>query len=306
MKERPAKNVAASVRQRLLNLSRDRNEPFDLVLVRYGLERFLYRIGISPFAKNFMLKGALLFLVWGQDDHRPTRDADLLAAGSNDLREMEETFKKICAITGDDGIVFDAGTVRAQEIAEEKAYTGIRVNFIGRLDGAKIPMQFDIGFGDAVTPGPESIEYPVLLDFPSPTLRAYPVYTVVSEKFHAMVLLGMQNSRMKDFYDTYVMCRAFEFDGPVLSDAISATFDRRKTPLPDGIPVALTGEFADSQPKKTQWQAFIRRNRLPAQLTLAEAIAEIRQFVMPVVEVLNRLNRLAATWNAGGPWMKKK
>jgi hypothetical protein len=306
MKERPAKNVAASVRQRLLNLSRDRNEPFDLVLVRYGLERFLYRIGISPFAKNFMLKGALLFLVWGQDDHRPTRDADLLAAGSNDLREMEETFKKICAITGDDGIVFDAGTVRAQEIAEEKAYTGIRVNFIGRLDGAKIPMQFDIGFGDAVTPGPESIEYPVLLDFPSPTLRAYPVYTVVSEKFHAMVLLGMQNSRMKDFYDTYVMCRAFEFDGPVLSDAISATFDRRKTPLPDGIPVALTGEFADSQPKKTQWQAFIRRNRLPAQLTLAEAIAEIRQFVMPVVEVLNRQNRLAATWNAGGPWMKKK
>jgi hypothetical protein len=120
MKERAGKNVAASVRQRLLNLSKDRNEPFDLVLVRYGLERFLYRIGTSPFAKNFMLTGALLFLVWGKDDHRPTRDADLLAAGSNDLREMEQTFKKICAIPGDDGIVFDAGTVSAQEIAEEK------------------------------------------------------------------------------------------------------------------------------------------------------------------------------------------
>lgn len=140
MKERPAKNVAASVRQRLLNLSRDRNEPFDLVLVRYGLERFLYRIGISPFAKNFMLKGALLFLVWGQDDHRPTRDADLLAAGSNDLREMEETFKKICAITGDDGIVFDAGTVRAQEIAEEKAYSAraVRIQPAGLRDLAAV------------------------------------------------------------------------------------------------------------------------------------------------------------------------
>jgi hypothetical protein len=183
MSSQAKKNIAASVRQRLLNLSKDRKEPFDLVLVRYGLERFLYRIGASPFAKNFMLKGALLFLVWGQDEHRPTRDADLLAAGSNDLHEMEETFKKICAIPVDDGIVFDADTVRAQEIAEEKAYTGIRVNFVGRLDGAKIPMQFDIGFGDAVTPGPENIEYPALLDFPPPTLRAYPIYTVVAEKF---------------------------------------------------------------------------------------------------------------------------
>jgi hypothetical protein len=305
MKERPGKNVAASVRQRLLNLSKDRNEPFDLVLVRYGLERFLYRIGISPFAKNFMLKGALLFLVWGQDDHRPTRDADLLAAGSNDLREMEETFKKICAITGDDGIDFDASTVRAQEIAEEKAYTGIRVNFIGQLDGAKIPMQFDIGFGDAVTPGPESIDYPTLLDFPPPKLRAYPVYTVVSEKFHAMVLLGMQNSRMKDFYDTYVMCRAFEFDGPVLSDAISATFDRRKTPLPEGVPVALTGEFADSPAKKTQWQAFLRRNKLADKQALGEVLAEIRGFVMPVVEALNQKKKLAASWKPGSSWTGK-
>ena len=306
MKERLGKNVAASVRQRLLTLSKDRNEPFDLVLVRYGLERCLYRIGISPFAKNFMLKGALLFLVWGQDDHRPTRDADLLAAGSNDLRQMEETFKKICTIPVDDGIVFDAGTVRAQEIAEEKAYTGIRLNFVGRLDGAKIPMQFDIGFGDAVTPGPESIEYPALLDFPPPTLRAYPIYTVVAEKFHAMVLLGMQNSRMKDFYDVLAMSRAFEFDGAVLSEAISATFVRRKTPLPEGIPVALTGEFADSPAKKTQWQAFLRRSRPADKLALGEAIAEIRRFVMPVVEALNQKEKLTAKWKAGGSWNDKK
>lgn len=306
MKVEAKKNLAASVRERLLNIARKSGEPFDLVLVRYALERFLYRVTKSGFANRFMLKGALLYHVWGQDAYRPTRDGDLLASGSSDLREMEKTFREICGVTFEDGIAFNAGSVRAQEIAEEKAYSGIRVNFVAHLAGAKIPVQFDIGFGDAVTPGPQQVRYPALLDFPAPELRAYPVETVVAEKFHAMVVLGMQNSRMKDFYDLWAFSGRFEFDGEVLSDAIAATFARRKTPLPDAVPLALSAEFSDSQPKKTQWQAFIRRNRLPAQLTLAEAIAAIHRFVMPAVEELNRKSRLAATWKAGGPWMKKK
>ena len=296
------KNVAASVRQRLLNISKERGDPFDLVLVHYGLERFLYRIAVSRFADRFMLKGALLFHVWGQDAYRPTRDGDLLAAGANDLREMEKTFQEICGVPFDDGIVFDAGTVRVQEIAEEKAYTGIRVNFIARLDGAKIPMQFDIGFGDAVTPGPESIDYPTLLDFPAPKLRAYPVYTVIAEKFHAMVVLGMQNSRMKDFYDLDAMSRRFEFDGKVLSDAVSATFSRRKTPLPDASPVALSDEFSSDQAKQRQWQAFVRRNKLSSDLSLRNLTSAIQEFVMPVIERLRDGKKLAATWKPGGPW----
>lgn len=305
MKVEVKKNLAASVRERLLNIARKSGEPFDLVLVRFALERFLYRIGKSGFADRFMLKGALLYHVWGQDAYRPTRDGDLLASGSSDLRDMEKTFRQICGVAFEDGITFEAGSVRAQEMAEEKAYSGIRVNFVAHLAGAKIPVQFDIGFGDAVTPGPERVQYPALLDFPAPELRAYPVQTVVAEKFHAMAVLGMQNSRMKDFYDLWALSRRFEFDGEILSDAMAATFARRKTPLPDAVPLALSAEFSDSQPKKTQWQAFIRRNRLPAQLTLVEVIAEIHRFVMPVVEELNRKNRLAATWKAGGPWMKK-
>ena len=254
-----------------------------------------------------MLKGALLYYVWGEDAYRPTRDGDLLASGSSDLRDMEETFKKICGIVFEDGIVFEADSVRAQEIAEEKAYSGIRVNFVAHLAGANIPVQFDIGFGDAITPGPERIQYPVLLGFPAPELRAYPVQTVVAEKFHAMVVLGMQNSRMKDFYDLWVISRRFEFDGAVLSDAISATFVRRKTPLPESLPVALSGEFADSPAKRGQWRAFVRKNQLAGtELGLGNVVTAIRDFVMPVVDAVRQREKLTDVWKPGGPWTNKK
>lgn len=307
MKTQAKKNIAASVRQRLLNISKENGEPFDLVLVRFALERFLYRIALSPFADRFLLKGALLFFVWGQDAYRPTRDGDLLASGSCDLGDMEKTFKQICGIVFEDGIDFEAGSVRAQEIAEEKAYSGIRVNFVARLDNARIPVQFDIGFGDAVTPGPERIQYPALLDFPAPELGAYPTYTVVAEKFHAMVVLGMQNSRMKDFYDLWAMSRRFEFDGAILSDAISATFSRRKTPLPERAPVALSREFADSPAKGNQWKAFTRKNQLTGEeLALGDLLAAIGVFVMPVVVALQRKEKFAETWKPSGPWTEKK
>jgi predicted nucleotidyltransferase component of viral defense system len=307
MKTEVKKNLAASVRERLLNIAKKSGEPFDLILVRYALERFLYRIAISPFADRFMLKGALLFFVWVHDSYRPTRDGDLLASGSSELRDMEKTFKQICGVAFEDGIVFEAESVRAQEIAEDKAYSGIRTNFVAHLAGAKIPVQFDIGFGDAVTPGPDRIRYPALLEFPAPELRAYPVQTVVAEKFHAMVVLGMQNSRMKDFYDLWLISRRFEFDVTVLSGAISATFVRRKTPLPEGIPVALSSEFADSPGKGAQWRAFVRKNQLAgAELALGEVITAIRDFVMPVVGATRRGEKLKHTWKLGGPWIKTK
>jgi hypothetical protein len=302
MSKRVKKNLGASVRERLRNISRNNGEPFDLVLVRFALERFLYRMSVSRFADRFLLKGALLYVVWGQDAYRPTRDGDLLAFGSSDLGEMVQTFREICGIGFEDGIEFEPGSVGAEEIAEEKAYRGIRVKFVAHLAGAEIPVQFDIGFGDAVTPGPETIQYPALLDFPVPTLRAYPIYTVIAEKFHAMILLGMQNSRMKDFYDIYAMSRRFEFDGKVLSDAISATFSRRKTPLPTGNPVALSGEFMGNEAKQRQWQAFVRKNRLGSEMKPGDITNAIRGFIMPIVDSLGTGAKPPSIWKPGGPW----
>jgi len=279
------KDPAASIRQRLLNLAKERGENFDLMLVRYALERFLYRLGASRHKDRFLLKGALLFLVWGMNEHRPTRAADLLGFGASDLKTLVEIFREISGMTFEDGIVYDPATVDAAEIAEDKAYIGARVSFRATLAGARIPVQVDIGFGDAVTPEPVAIEYPVLLDTPAPQLRAYPVYTVIAEKFHAMVLLGEQNSRMKDFYDLWAISRKFELDPAVVASAVAATFERRKTPLPESEPVALSRRFAESDAKKRLWQAFSRRNGLPTDgVTLAQAQEAISKMIYPALK----------------------
>lgn len=194
-----SKDLAASVRARLLNIAKAEGSNFDQVLVRYALERFLYRLGRSPHADRFLLKGALLFTLWYDMPHRPTRDADLLGFGPSDLESIGRTFRDIASIAVDDGITFDSGSVSAEEIRKEAGYAGARVVMTGNLAGARCRTQIDIGFGDAVTPGPVQSEYPVLLeDIPAPRLRTYPVYTVVSEKLHAIALLGMTNSRVKD------------------------------------------------------------------------------------------------------------
>lgn len=298
------KNVAASVRQRLLNLSKASGEPFDLVLVRYALERFLFRLSISPFADQFVLKGALLYVVWGNDSYRPTRDGDLLAFGPGEVTRIEMSFKEISGIECEDGIVFDADSMRAVEIAEENVYSGIRTTFVARLERAKIPVQFDIGFGDVITPAAEQIAYPTLLEFPGPALRAYPVYTVLSEKLEAMVKFGMQNSRMKDFYDLWVLPRRFELNGDILANAVSATFARRRTSLPHAIPDGLTRQFADAPAKAAQWTAFLRKNRLPAETELRDVQASIEALVMPVLIALRRGEKFTSTWKPGGPWVE--
>lgn len=280
------KNLAASVRQRLLNVAKKRGDAFDLILARYALERLLYRLSVSPHGQRFLLKGALMFMVWGVDDHRPTRDADLLGFGDNDPAVLATAFKEICVIPCEDGIVFDPNSVAAAPIAEEKIYTGVRVTMRAELAGAKIPVQVDIGFGDAVTPEPESVDYPVLLDAPAPKLRAYPVATVVAEKLHAMTVLGLGNTRMKDFHDLRVIGERFVIETDLLARAIAATFERRKTPLPDGPPEALGAGFAADKAKQAQWAAFLRRNRLDEKThSLADCQAAIAKLVLPALKL---------------------
>jgi Nucleotidyl transferase AbiEii toxin, Type IV TA system len=280
------KNLAASVRQRLLNVAKQRRDEFDLILARYALERLLYRLSVSPHGEGFLLKGALLFAVWGVDDHRPTRDADLLGSGDSDPAALTALFREVCAVPCEDGISFDPDSVAAAPIAEDKIYPGVRVTLRAKLAGARIPVQIDIGFGDAVTPAPERVDYPVLLDAPAPKLRAYPVATVVAEKFHAMTVLGMGNSRMKDFHDLRVIASRFEIETGLLAGAIAATFERRKTSLPGDAPVALCAEFAADKAKLAQWAAFLRRNRLDGRHhSLGECQAAISKLVLPALKI---------------------
>lgn len=240
-----SKDLAASVRARLLNLAKAEGSDFNGMLVRYALERLLYRMSRSAHADNFLLKGALLFTLWYDMPHRPTRDVDLLGFGASDLASLEETFREIASIDADDGIVFDPATVNAQEIRKDAGYAGARIILAAELARAKCKVQVDIGFGDAVTPTPVPASYPVLIaDFPAPRLRTYPVYSVIAEKLHAIALLGMANSRMKDYLDLWVMLDRETLDSALLSKAIAATFSRRGMDVPVNLPIGLTDEFA--------------------------------------------------------------
>lgn len=300
------RNIAASVRQRLLNLAHGANEPFDLVLVRYALERLLYRLSVSEFQDRFVLKGALLFALWGHADHRPTRDADLLGFGPGDPAHIESVFRQLSSMAFEDGITYDPGTVKAEPIAEDKVYAGIRVTLQAGLDGARIPVQFDIGFGDVVTPAAERAEYSALLDFPPPVLQTYPVYTVIAEKFHAIVVLGAENSRMKDFYDLWTIARRFELDGAILRQALAATFERRATPVPARTPFALTPAFASDDVKRAQWSGFVRKSRLKADRPpLSDIQGAISDLVMPAVTSIHAEKPFDVWWQPGGPWKSR-
>jgi hypothetical protein len=270
------RNLAASVRDRLKQHADAANEDFNLTLTRYGLERLLYRLSVSRHAPSFLLKGALLFSLWYDHPHRPTRDADLLAFGSKDIDTLVATFREICAIAGEDGIVFDGAAIRGAEIRKSTGYGGVRINIPGTLAAARIALQIDIGFGDAVTPGPQEVSYPVLLDdLPAPRLRAYPKHTVIAEKFHAICLLGMTNTRMKDYFDLDVLLQESDFEAADLRRAIEATFQRRQTPLPTNLPAGLSEAFAADATKEAQWKAFLKKNRLPS-VDFHDVVARLR------------------------------
>jgi hypothetical protein len=302
-KDRP-KNMAASVRARLTALARDRKEEFQLVLTQYAIERLLYRLTRTVHAGEFVLKGAVLFRLWADSPHRPTRDLDLLGRGEPSIERLAAVFRDVCAAAvEDDGLVFDPETVAVGRIKEDQEYEGVRVECVVKLGQARIDLQVDVGFGDAVTPGPVTVKYPALLDLPAPELAAYPRETVVAEKFQAMVSLGIANSRMKDFFDVWVLARSFGFGGPVLADAIRATFARRKTPVPAAPPLALTAEFGTEKSKVVQWQAFLKKGRLDAGgATLAQVCEFLAGFMMPPAQAVAGGTGFGHDWTAGGPW----
>ena len=247
-----------------------------MTLTHYGLERLLYRLSVSEHAANFLLKGALLFTLWYDVAHRPTRDADLLGFGADDVDTAIKTFRQICQTPAQDGVVFDPDSVKGAIIRKEAGYGGVRIDIQATLDGARIALQVDIGFGDAVTPAPQSIIYPVLLeDFPAPQLRAYPKYTVVAEKFHAVCLLGLANTRMKDYFDLWVLLDDATLDPSEVRRAIEATFERRKMPMPTTVPVGFTEAFAEDPTKQTQWKAFLKKNLLNP-IVLADVVNKLR------------------------------
>ncbi len=266
-----------SIRARLLNRARADRVEFQQLLTRFALERLLYRLSISTHRDQFLLKGALLFNLWYSAPHRATRDVDFLGFGSDDLTRLESVFRDLCELAVADGIVFDPQSVRAVEIRLHANYGGIRVNLVGTLAGARCPVQADIGFGDAVTPDPEESTYPTLLaDLPTPNLRVYPKPTVIAEKFHAIVELGMENSRMKDYFDLWVLLRDPDIDRSLVAKAIRATFERRQTMIPSDTPIGLSLDFSADALKQSQWRAFATRNGLQVP-ELAEVVAQLRE-----------------------------
>ncbi|AMV15238.1 TPA: nucleotidyl transferase AbiEii/AbiGii toxin family protein [Legionella pneumophila] len=274
------KNIGESLRSRLKNIAVKEGSDFNAVLTRYGLERMLYRIGESEYSNQFLLKGALLFNLWYDMPHRPTKDIDLLGFGDNDMAYIKQTFSKICSISADDGISFLSESVTVNTIKKDGGYTGARVELFGELAKAKIKIQIDIGYGDAVTPRPIDAHYPVLLsDLPAPKIRTYPIYTVIAEKLHAIAFLGMANSRLKDYLDLYVLLNNEQLDNQILAKAIQATFNRRGMTLPEALPIGLTDEFANDPTRESMWKAFLRKNELE-QKSLTEVIVVIRNLIL--------------------------
>ena len=273
-------NVSASVRARLLKIAKERNQPFQLLLTRYALERLLYRLSMTEHRERFVLKGAMLTTTWFEAPFRPTRDLDLLGFGDPDPDAMLGAFREICAVALDDGVIFDAAALAVDRIRDQLAYGGLRIKTNADIGGARIRVMIDIGFGDAVEPGITELEMPVLLDQPSPRLQAYPPETVIAEKFQAMVELGRANSRMKDFYDIWALSRACQFDGDRLARAFAATFARRKTPIPAETPDALTRAFAEDPAKQQQWTSFMEAIEGPA-VSLTNVIDDLATFLMP-------------------------
>jgi len=307
MTRESARKSPASIRARLLALAQSRGQDYQRVLGRYAIERFLYRLGRSPYRDRFAIKGATLFTLWTGDTHRPTRDLDMLGWGSSAISDVEETIRVICNAEENDGILFDSKSVEGSRIKEEDEYDGVHVKFNAILAGARIPMQVDVGFGDAVYPEPEFASFPVLLPMEAPLIRAYPREAAIAEKFNAMVVLDIRNSRMKDFYDVWFMANTWTFDLAALRTAILASFERRKVAIPQGVPFALTNEFLDDMQKKQQWNAFVTR-LYPGSSTpsLEEVGALLRAFILPCIDAIAAPDTTTHHWTPGLSWEEVK
>lgn len=274
------KNIGASVRARLLNIARDRGQTFNFVLNRYAIERLLYRLSQSQHADRFVLKGATLLMTWFDEPFRGTQDLDLLGYGDPDPDAVLALFGDILAIEDQDGVQFDVAAARIDRIREEVAYGGVRIRTVAEIGGAQVPVSVDIGFGDATEPGAEDLDFPVMLDMPAPKLLGYARETVIAEKFQAMVALGHANTRLKDYYDIWILSRSFTFADDRLPQAIAATFARRGTPIPIDLPDALAANFTADDQKQQQWQVFIGGVALDPG-SLSDVVESIAAFIMP-------------------------
>jgi predicted nucleotidyltransferase component of viral defense system len=300
----PPKDLVASIQVRLLQHSRTLGVDHQLTLVRFAGERLLYRLAASEYAGKFILKGAALMLLWLGEKIRPTKDIDLLGSGDTSAEELKRVFMALCEqqIVGD-GLDFLPHTVQAESIREQQDYGGMRVTLTAKLGKIKIPLQVDVGVGDAVVPPPETLDYPGLLDLPRARVRAYRPETSIAEKCEAMVTLAQANSRMKDFWDIYSLALAKSFEGDVLRAAVAATFSRRQTAIPAALPMALTNEFSADAQKQTQWDAFVRRNRFSdAPPSLDQVVAKLAEFLGPVLEAVAADRPWPRNWKSAGPW----
>lgn len=302
---REARNIAASVRARLLELARQRGVEFQLLLSEFAIERLLYRLGVSRHADRFGLKGAALFRLWSEDRSRATWDLDLFGQGTNNVDDVVEMVQDLCGIRADDGIEFDPDSASGEEIRAADEYAGVRVRLEGHIAEARIPVQVDVGFGDAIVPLPTREVYPTLLDHTPPSILVYPRETVVAEKLEAMVSLGVTNSRMKDFYDLHRLASLTAFDGATLVRAIRTTFERRRTTIPDGEPLVLSSGFLSAPERQVQWRAFLRRGRLEAPQNAGELTEQLRTFLLPVLAAAGRHGVYEAVWGPGGPWVER-
>ncbi len=304
MRKRKLANVAASVHDRLLFRARAEGKPFNELLQYYAIERFLFRLSRSKYADLFVLKGALMYQFWGGLVSRSTRDIDLLGTVSSSVGQMVDIVRECLAVEAeDDGLQFDSDSVRGEEIRIEANYQGVRVTFAAYLEKAQIRLQVDVGFGDVITPGVTRIVYPSLIGLQEPRLLGYTPETTVAEKMHAMVVRDMANSRMKDFYDLWLLACGREFGGAVLAEALLATFRRRKTSLPDDTPIALSPAFSEAPEKQMQWRAYLRKARIAGdQPTLRQVAEVIASFVMPAIESSRQGLAFQRIWTPGGPW----
>jgi predicted nucleotidyltransferase component of viral defense system len=273
-------NMAKSVKDRLLNIARKEGRAFDVLLVRFALERLLYRLAISVHRDRFVLKGGMLVTVWVADDNRVTRDADFLGHGDADPDRLIADFGEIMAIESDDGLAFDIGALTATVIREEMEYGGVRLRTAAYLERTRIPVTIDIGFGDVMADATQRLDYPTLLDLPSPRVRSYPPATVIAEKFQAMVALGVLNGRMKDYYDLWAIPRAMDIADDDLDAAIRATFERRRTPIPKERPPGLSVEMFGDEGKQRQWRAYAASLEMDT-VSLESVIEEVWELVGP-------------------------
>ncbi|MBC7258743.1 MAG: nucleotidyl transferase AbiEii/AbiGii toxin family protein [Chloroflexi bacterium] len=301
------RNVPASIHQRLLNRAKAESRPFNELLQYFALERFLYRLGRSAHRQRFVLKGALMFTVWHSPFSRPTHDIDLLGRLDNSVESVLAAIREIGAEPApDDGLHFDAESATGETILEAGRYQGVRVRFAAYLGTVRIPVQIDVGFGDPLVPGPTLVQLPTVLDLPAPEMLGYSRESAIAEKLHAMVHRGAINSRMKDFYDIWLLASRFDFQGTTLADAIASTFQQRRTAIPEA-PIAFGAKFSGDLDKQAQWTAFLRRTRIQdAPRTLGETIQVIAAFLGPVLEALSQERIFNSQWPAGGPWRSQQ